>query len=42
MARPTASWARDPEEVPAMEQVSLSVTPTHTVYRFRAGQVDSR
>jgi hypothetical protein len=30
----------DPREVPAMEQVSLSVTPTHTVYRFRADQVD--
>ena len=30
----------DPEDVPAMEQVSLSVTPTHTVYRFRAGGVD--
>jgi hypothetical protein len=30
----------DPREVPAMEQVSLAVTPTHTVYRFRAEQVD--
>ena len=30
----------DPREVPAMEQVSLSVTPTHTVYQFRADQVD--
>ncbi len=30
----------DPEEVPAMEQVSLSVTPTHTVYQLRAGGVD--
>jgi Glutaminase A six helical-hairpin domain/Domain of unknown function (DUF5127)/Domain of unknown function (DUF4964) len=29
-----------PKELPAMEQVSLSVTPTHTVYRFRAEQVD--
>lgn len=30
----------DPRNVPPMEQVSLSVTPTHTVYQFRAGQVD--
>ena len=30
----------DPREVPAMEQVSLSVTATHTVYQFRGGQVD--
>ena len=30
----------DPREVPAMEQVSLAVTPTHTVYEFRAEQVD--
>ncbi len=29
-----------PKEVPAMEQVSLSVTPTHTVYRFRADEVE--
>src|SRR4051794_8937150 len=30
----------DPRELPAMEQVSLAVTPTHTVYQFRAEQVD--
>ena len=30
----------EPRDVPAMEQVSLSVTPTHTVYKFRADQVE--
>ena len=30
----------DPRELPAMEQVSLAVTPTHTEYRFTANQVD--
>ena len=30
----------DPRELPAMDQVSLAVTPTHTVYQFRAGDVD--
>jgi hypothetical protein len=30
----------DPSELPAMDQVSLAVTPTHTVYQFRAGEVD--
>ena len=30
----------NPREVPPMEQVSLSVTPTHTEYRFRADGVD--
>src|SRR5437660_5182213 len=29
-----------PKKVPAMEQVSLSVTPTHTIYRFRADEVE--
>jgi hypothetical protein len=29
----------EPREVPAMEQLSLEVTPTHSVYRFQAGQV---
>jgi hypothetical protein len=29
----------DPEDAPAMEQVSLQVTPTHTVYQFRQGDV---
>ncbi|HEY1985705.1 MAG TPA: DUF4965 domain-containing protein [Terracidiphilus sp.] len=30
----------DPRETPAMEQVSLKVTPTHTVYQFQAEGVD--
>jgi hypothetical protein len=30
----------DPRELPAMEQVSLAVTPTHTEYRFRTGDVN--
>jgi hypothetical protein len=30
----------DPREVPAMEQTSLEVTPTHTIYRFQGGQVN--
>jgi Domain of unknown function (DUF4965)/Domain of unknown function (DUF1793)/Domain of unknown function (DUF5127)/Domain of unknown function (DUF4964) len=30
----------DPRELPAMEQTSLEVTPTHTVYQFQAGQVN--
>jgi hypothetical protein len=30
----------DPRELPAMEQLSLAVTPTHTEYRFRAADVD--
>jgi Domain of unknown function (DUF4965)/Domain of unknown function (DUF1793)/Domain of unknown function (DUF5127)/Domain of unknown function (DUF4964) len=29
----------DPREIPAMEQTSLEVTPTHTIYQFQAGQV---
>ncbi|MFZ3243750.1 MAG: DUF4965 domain-containing protein [Candidatus Acidiferrales bacterium] len=29
----------DPRETPAMKQVSLAVTPTHTVYVFEAGGV---
>jgi hypothetical protein len=28
-----------PRDVPAMEQVSLAVTPTHTIYTFRANEV---
>jgi hypothetical protein len=30
----------DPREMPAMEQTSLEVTPTHTIYQFQAGQVN--
>jgi hypothetical protein len=30
----------DPRELPPMDQVSLAVTPTHTVYHFRTGDVD--
>jgi hypothetical protein len=29
----------DPRELPAMEQTSLQVTPTHTIYTFQADQV---
>jgi hypothetical protein len=29
----------DPRELPAMEQTSLEVTPTHTNYQFKAAQV---
>ncbi|HEY1902063.1 MAG TPA: DUF4965 domain-containing protein [Terracidiphilus sp.] len=29
----------DPREAPAMEQTSLVVTPTHTIYQFQAGEV---
>jgi Domain of unknown function (DUF4965)/Domain of unknown function (DUF1793)/Domain of unknown function (DUF5127)/Domain of unknown function (DUF4964) len=29
----------DPREVPAMEQTSLKVTPTHTIYEFQASGV---
>ncbi len=29
----------EPRGVPAMEQVGLEVTPTHSIYRFQAGQV---
>ena len=30
----------EPREVPAMEQTSLAVTPTHTIYQFQASGVD--
>jgi hypothetical protein len=36
------SWrfmGSDPNDVPAMRQLSLEVTPTHTIYRFEADQV---
>jgi len=29
----------DPREIPAMEQTSLQVTPTHTIYQFQASGV---
>jgi hypothetical protein len=29
----------DPREIPAMQQVSLQVTPMHSIYRFQAGDV---
>jgi hypothetical protein len=36
----TYRWmGTEPEELPAMEQIGLDVTPTHTVYRFQAGGV---
>jgi hypothetical protein len=30
----------EPREVPAMEQTSLTVTPTHTIYQFQASGVE--
>src|ERR1700678_397100 len=30
----------EPREVPAMEQTSLAVTPTHTIYQFQASGVE--
>ncbi len=38
--KPYRFMGGNPREIPAMEQVSLSVTPTHTVYVFRAEGVD--
>jgi hypothetical protein len=29
----------DPRELPAMDQTSLQITPTHTIYQFQAGGV---
>jgi hypothetical protein len=29
----------EPRDLPAMDQVSLKVTPTHSIYKFQAGQV---
>ena len=29
----------EPRDLPAMDQVSLKVTPTHTIYKFQTGQV---
>ena len=31
---------RDPRDVPAMEQVARSITPTHTRYEFKAAGID--
>lgn len=33
---------RDPRNVPAMEQVSRSIAPTHTYYEFKAAGIDLR
>jgi len=30
----------EPRDLPAMNQVSLKVTPTHTIYKFQTGQVN--
>ncbi len=37
--KPYRFMGDDPREVPAMEQTSLKVTPTHTVYEFQAAGV---
>ncbi len=37
--KPYRFMGSDPREVPAMEQISLNVTPTHTVYLFQASGV---
>jgi hypothetical protein len=37
--KPYRFMGGDPREVPAMEQTSLRVTPTHTVYEFQAAGV---
>jgi hypothetical protein len=37
--KPYRFMGRDPEDVPAMEQTSLRVTPTHTIYHFQAAGV---
>ncbi len=37
--KPYRFMGEDPSEVPAMEQVSLKVTPTHTTYEFQAAGV---
>jgi hypothetical protein len=34
--KPYRFMGKDPEDVPAMEQTGLSVTPTHTIYTFAA------
>jgi hypothetical protein len=37
--KPYRFMGSDPEDVPAMEQTSLKVTPTHTIYEFQAAGV---
>ncbi len=37
--KPYRFMGRDPEDVPALEQTSLRVTPTHTIYQFEAAGV---
>jgi hypothetical protein len=37
--KPYRFMGEDPREVPAMQQTSLRVTPTHTVYEFTAADV---
>lgn len=37
--KPYRFMGEDPREVPAMEQVALRVTPTHTTYEFQAAGV---
>lgn len=37
--KPYRFMGKDPEDVPAMEQTGLRVTPTNTIYEFRAGGV---
>jgi hypothetical protein len=38
--KPYRFMGSEPREVPAAEQQSIKVTPTHTEYRFRAGNAD--
>jgi len=37
--KPWRFMGADPREIPAMEQTSLQVTPTHTIYQFQAAGV---
>jgi hypothetical protein len=38
--KPYRFMGRDPRDIPAMEQISRSITPTHTRYEFKAAGVD--
>src|SRR5260370_12253552 len=38
--KPWRFMGEDPSDVPAMEQLSLKVTPTHTTYQFPAAGVE--